>query len=383
MKLALTLFHYFPHGGLQRDCLRVAEVLAQRGHAVTLICGTWQGRRPVGLDLRVLGRRGGTNHGADAAFARAALGLARSLGVDAVIGFNRMPGLDICYSAENCFKARATEDRSALYRVMPRYRTYCRLEEAVFGRKSRTELLLLASSQLESYRRHYDFDAGRAHLMPPAIMRDRIRTSDAAAIRAACRSELALPDEQYALLALGSGFRTKGLDRTLRAIAALPEATRRELQLLVVGRGKAGAMARLARRLGVGRQVRFLGARDDVPRLLLGADLLVHPARDECTGTVILEAIVAGLPVLSTANCGYSEHVARAGAGVVVKEPFELAAMVRDLAGMLDRRRLADWSRNGLRYGQGADLYRGTEVAADTIERILRRRQDPRSATAQ
>jgi len=374
LKLALALFRYFPHGGLQRDCLRVAETLAHRGHAVTLICGTWQGQRPVGFELRVLGRRPGTNHGADATFAQAALKLARSLATDALIGFNRMPGLDICYSAENCFKARATEARSALYRVMPRYRTHCRLEEAVFGRKSRTELLLLSSNQLESYRRHYDFDPTRVHLVPPAIMRDRVRASGAAAIRAAVRAELALSDEDYALLALGSGFRTKGLDRTLQAVAAIPGAVRQRLRLLVVGRGKTGAMGRLARRFGIGRQMRFLGARDDVPRLLLGADLLAHPARDECTGTAILEAIVAGLPVLSTANCGYSEHVVRAGAGVVLQEPFDLAAMTRGLAGMLDRQRLADWSQNGVRYGQTADLYRGIEVAADTIERILSRR---------
>jgi UDP-glucose:(heptosyl)LPS alpha-1,3-glucosyltransferase len=374
LKLAIALFRYFPHGGLQRDCLRIAEALAHRGHAVTLICGTWQGPHPAGLDLRILGRHGSTNHGADTAFARAAVALARSLRVDATIGFNRMPGLDICYSAENSFKAKAAEARSALYRVLPRTRAYCRLEQAVFGGESETELLLLSPMQLESYRRHYDFDPARAHLMPPAIMRDRVRASGAGAIRTAVRGELSLSDEHCALLALGSGFRTKGLDRTLRAMAAIPGAARQRLRLLVVGSGKAASMAALARRLGIARQVRFLGPRDDVPRLLLGADLLAHPARDECTGTVILEAVVAGLPVLCTANCGYGEHVLRAGAGIVLQEPFELDAMTRELAGMLDRRRLAGWSQSGVRYGQTADLYRGIEVAADTIEMILRRR---------
>lgn len=374
MKLALLLFRYFPHGGLQRDCLRVAETLAHRGHAVMLICGTWQGPRPAGPDLHILGRRGRTNHGADAAFARAAIALARSARVDAVVGFNRMPGLDICYSAENSFRAKAMETRSAIHRMMPRYRAYCRLEEAVFGRESRTALLLLSSNQLATYRRHYDLEPARIHLLPPAIMRDRVRTSEADAIRRAVRMELALSDEDYVLLALGSAYRTKGLDRSLLAIAALPGPAKARLRLLVVGRGERGGMARLARRQGIHRKVRFLGARDDVPRLLAGADLLVHPARDECTGTAILEAIVAGLPVLCTANCGYGEHVVRAAAGVVLPEPFKLETMTAELAAMLDRRRLADWSRNGMRYGQSADLYRGIEVAVDGIEEILRRR---------
>jgi UDP-glucose:(heptosyl)LPS alpha-1,3-glucosyltransferase len=374
VKLALLLFRFFPHGGLQRDCLRIAEALARHGHAVTIVTGAWQGSPPHGVERRIVGRHGRTNHGADENFARSAIGAARSNGVDAVIGFNRMPGLDICYAAENCFKAKAVEARSGLYRLTPRYRAYCRLEEAVFGRGSQTELLLLSRQQLASYRRHYEIDSARVHMLPPAIMEDRIRTADAEATRGIMRREFELADEHFLLLALGSAFRTKGLDRTLHAIAALPAELRQRVRLLVAGRGRSDGMARLARRKGVGRQVRFIGARDDVPRLLAGADLLVHPARDECTGTVILEAIAAGLPVLTTANCGYGDHVLRAKAGIVLPEPFDPDAMAGNLAQMLDRRQLADWSRNGARYGRTADLYRGIEVAADVIEAVLGRR---------
>ena len=63
---------------------------------------------------------------------------------------------------------------------------------------------------------------------------------------------------------VGSGFRTKGVDRAIRAFAALDPAIRGERALVVVGEGKADAYRRLARRLGVGREVIFAGARPDV-----------------------------------------------------------------------------------------------------------------------
>ena len=99
----------------------------------------------------------------------------------------------------------------------------------------------------------------------------------------------------------------------------------------------------------------------------------IHPAYNENTGTVLLEAVVAGLPVLTTAVCGYAHYVADADAGMVVPEPFEQARLdaflARMLADELARRR---WRANGLSYAGHADIYSNAERAANVI---LRERQ--------
>jgi len=373
LNLAFLLFRYFPHGGLQRDCRRIAEALAGRGHRITIVCQRWEGDQPSGIDVRPLGRSGLANHVADRRFAEAAVSLARSSGADAIVGFNRMAGLDICYSAENSFRARARETRSWLYRLTPRYRAYCRLEDAVFE-DPRTAVLLLSAGQLDSYRRHHAIDPVRIHMLPPSIASDRRRVFIPTESRARVRAEFGIPDTAWVVLGIGSNFRTKGVDRSLAAIAALPLALRAKLRFLLVGPENDEAARREASRLGLADAVRVLGARDDVPALLAAADLLLHPARDECTGTAILEAIVAGCPVLCTANCGFSDHVRQAEAGEVLPEPFDPAAMTQTLLGMLESARLGIWSRNGVAYGETTDLYGGIEVAAELIEKILRER---------
>ncbi len=70
-------------------------------------------------------------------------------------------------------------------------------------------------------------------------------------------------------------------------------------------------------------QVQILKGRSDIPRFLLGADLLIHPAYNENTGTVLLEALVSGLPVLVTEVCGYAHYIAEADAGRVLPAPFD------------------------------------------------------------
>jgi UDP-glucose:(heptosyl)LPS alpha-1,3-glucosyltransferase len=366
MKFAFLLFRYFPQSGLARDALGIAERLAARGHRVDFIAGDWHGERPAGIGVTVIGRRGWSNHRRDADYAGRAP--AHASGCDARVGFNRMPGLDIYYAADACFAA-ALARRPAWHRLTPRNRARLGFERAVFGAGSPTRSLLLSPQQPRDLAAHYAIPAERWVLLPPGIARDRCRPADADRRRKATREALGVAPKAWLLLALGSQFDTKGVDRAVRALATLPPALRQRTWLAVAGQGKTAPLLALARRLGVAERLLLLGARDDVPQLLLAADLLVHPARTENTGQVILEAIVAGLPVLASGVCGFAPHIERAGAGRVLPEPFEQSRLAADLAAMLVPAQLAAWSANGAAYGRAEDLYGGLDHAATVIER--------------
>jgi UDP-glucose:(heptosyl)LPS alpha-1,3-glucosyltransferase len=101
----------------------------------------------------------------------------------------------------------------------------------------------------------------------------------------------------------------------------------------------------------------------------VASDLLLHPSRADVTGTVILEAMASGLPVITTEVCGYSEHVARAQAGIVLSEPFSAADLERALGTATLSRQIV-WSTNALAYARRDELYTGLERAADLIEGV-------------
>ena len=174
---------------------------------------------------------------------------------------------------------------------------------------------------------------------------------------------------------VGSGFITKGLDRAISALARLQaQQPQRRMCLLVAGQDRERSFRLLARRKGVAQQVRFLGGRDDVPELLLAADLLVHPARSEAAGMVLLEALVAGLPVVVSGVCGYAHHIAAAEAGTVLPQPFSEAEFDAALAQALDPAYRERCRGNGLAYAARADLYSLHVTAADLIEQAVQRK---------
>jgi glycosyltransferase involved in cell wall biosynthesis len=99
----------------------------------------------------------------------------------------------------------------------------------------------------------------------------------------------------------------KGLDwllpRLPPAFAQLPNH-----DLLVIGDGpQRSRLARQAGSLGIANRIHFVGRQGDVAALLRSSSLLVLPSRWEGMPNVVLEAMAAGLPVVSTDAAGVEE----------------------------------------------------------------------------
>jgi len=107
---------------------------------------------------------------------------------------------------------------------------------------------------------------------------------------------------------------------------------------------------------------------------MLAADAMIHPAYSETAGMVLVEALTAGLPVLTTDVCGYAFHIANAGAGIVLSSPYDQSACNRALLEMLTSDRIPGWRSNGLAYAAKEDLYSCHERAAEIIEETVRRK---------
>ena len=372
MKFAFCLFKYFPYGGLQRDCLEIAQTCRQRGHAITVFTTEWTGPVPDGVAVKILPGQGFTNHGRCNSFVKNVLPGLNAGAFDAVVGFNKMPGLDLYYAGDPCYQDRARRKYAtccgSFYQATPRFRRYVALEKAVFDRRSRTEILLLTTAHQQVYMDLYQTPVERFHLLPPGICRDRRPLADSTAGREELRHRFLRTRNDLLLLMVGVGWRGKGLDRALRALSALPSELRGKTTMVAVGERRTKPFARLAASLGVADYVSLLPPCMDIQRFFLAADLLVHPAYSDNTGGVILESMAHGLPVLTTDVCGYAEHVRLANAGMVVPSPFKQECMNRFLVDMLDSPQREAYSCNALAYTTTLDLYSRSEKVATIIE---------------
>jgi glycosyltransferase involved in cell wall biosynthesis len=143
------------------------------------------------------------------------------------------------------------------------------------------------------------------------------------------RSELNLPLNSKVVAIIGSIIPRKGqllfVNSASHLVSSIPD-----VAFLVVGEGPPDYVQLVKNRVqehGLKMNFHFVGSRNDIPKILAGVDLLVIAADEEPFGRTVIEAMAAGVPVVST-KCGGPEEIILDGiTGLLVStdNPIEAA----------------------------------------------------------
>lgn len=358
--------------------LRIAHDCVEAGHEVTIYTGEWRGDLPdLRIRVEVLHSSGWFNHQRHQSLIHQMQQHLLLAPVDLVVGFNRMAGLDVYYAADPCFIARAYSERSWLYRLTGRYRFFAAAEKAVMDLDSRCQILLLTEREKLSFQHWYATPEFRFHLLPPSIPLQKFANKNREYCRNYIREQFALPVNANVVLTVGSAFLRKGVDRVIDAIASLPASLQARTWLIAIGEYESNSnIDAYCQSHAIAHRCLHVGGRDDIPDLMMGADVFAHPARSELAGIVLIEAMTAGLPVLVTDVCGYAPHVAEADAGVVLATPYSQIEMNEALADMLASTQQTKWRDNGMRYTRNIEHASSASAEADYIIALAQRKQE-------
>jgi glycosyltransferase involved in cell wall biosynthesis len=158
--------------------------------------------------------------------------------------------------------------------------------------------------------------------------------------RAEARAALgwAESDERPAIAFVGAlGDARKGFDTLYEAWRRLARDPGWDGRLVVVGAGATlPAWRARAAGDGLGDSIRFLGFRDDVPRVLAACDLLVSPTRYEAYGLNVQEALCCGLPAIVSASAGVAERYPESLAALLLPDPDDAADLAARIASCRD-----------------------------------------------
>ena len=173
---------------------------------------------------------------------------------------------------------------------------------------------------------------------------------------ATLRASLGLREGERVVLSVGRLSREKGHDSIIRAAAQWPSRAR----LVIVGDGpERGALEKLARRLRCADSVVFAGMTPRVAPFYGIADVFALPSLSEGSPNVLLEAMVAGVPVVAT-HVGGVPEIAVDGVNALLVPPGDPPGLACAATMLLENRPLAD---------RLADRARATVGAQYTPER--------------
>ncbi len=198
-------------------------------------------------------------------------------------------------------------------------RDIIKLSRAAITDLNRNQRLIAVSEATRTFHVAHGLDADRTVVVYNGISVDQadpdIRQGKHCQAQPDLRSELGLPTDATLLLTIGQIGLRKGLDVWSEAAVEVGQRDS-SLHFVLVGERFSTkpesvqfdqAITDRFADAGMANRLHRLGYRDDIRRLMTDADLLVHAAKQEPFGRVLVEAAASGLPIIATDVGGTSE----------------------------------------------------------------------------
>lgn len=352
MKLGLVRRGFSGTGGAEAYLCRFASAARKAGHECVLFAsGEWPESAWEGPCVRIAG-------GSPRAFADALRAARPREHCDLLFSLERVWECD-AYRAGDGVHAAWLERRSGPWwrqivrQFQRKHRDLLAIEQALFTTGARCIVANSAMVKNEITAR-FGTPAERIHVVHNGVP----RWEPEPGLRERTRAALGLPAEQFVLLFAGSGWERKGLRFALEAVRPMAATT-----LIVAGRGKRRGLPRAA-------NARFPGAQSagELRGLLAAADAFVLPTLYEPFSNACLEALAAGLPVITTAANGFAEVIQPGVEGGVLSNPADIPALTAELEAWRDPGRRAAIRETLLAKGKAHSLEANLEATLKVLE---------------
>jgi len=251
---------------------------------------------------------------------------------------------------------------------------YYRLIMALENRFYRDPRVHLAAvSQLTACELAAHYGRNDVTVIPNAVDLAKFNLQERLCRRDASRRALDLAQNEFVLLLVGNDWKKKGLTPLLKAVAANRDFP---LRLLVVGRDNRAPFLEQIRLLDLGNRVSFLGPSPDIMHFYAAADAYTGPSLHDSFALPPIEAMAAGLPVITSAMNGGSQIITEGVDGFVLKDPEDNARLAELIRSLCESRELCrSVGENAARTAQSYTWERNASETFDFLRRALQRKE--------
>lgn len=349
MKLALVIEKYDPSGGgAERSTRQIALELVARGHDVTVLCA----QCPIDTDGAVtLCKMPNAGKLTAARLKRFVTWAASQL---------TQGSFDASVSMTTAVPAMILQPRSGtaietMHRNMATYTPTAKIIKQCFNALSPKKRALLtlerktladpivrhiaanSSYVARQLADHYHYDSAKVTVIPNAATLPACSDEDRATWRRQVRDGYQISDDKVVFVFAAMNPMLKGLSPLMIAFARLVAA---EMPVVLLLAGKfEKKYVDMACELGIREHVRFVGPTNEMVKLYASSDVLVHPTFYDPSSKVVIEALMMGIPAISTSYNGASDMIAPEDAplrGRVITDPSDPTALADAMIELID-----------------------------------------------
>lgn len=342
--IAFLRRRFSPTGGAERYLLRLASGLAAKGHQITLYCEEWSARENPFQDVKKVGSKD-------------AISYAKKINAkplherhDLVFSLERVPNCDI-YRAGDGLHADWLAYRQAFHPLRgpvktllkPKNQMVCKLEAQVFAPGSIKRLICNSHFVANQVMQRFDYPEDQIDIIYNGVPYLQFSKGD----RTLGRRALKLNPDDYVILLVGAGAERKG-----HAIArdAVKRMKKKNAKLIIIDKPPSVAM----------------------PHIYAAADVFLLPTLYDPFANVTLEALAAGLPVITSAQNGASEILENGKTGYILPRADDDKLLIHLLDHMADPATRAPFREPAQALAQEYDLPKNLNATLAVFDKLKR-----------
>ncbi len=343
MNIVLIRRRFSATGGAERYLERLGNALQIRGHEVTLVCESWEGGE-VPFTVRT------TSTNSPASFAQAVQNLHLQDEYDVVFSLERVPGCDL-YRAGDGLHCEWMRLRSIYSPITGFLRNQFnlkngiirKLEAELFQLKSVRRIIANANHTKEAIIRKFHYPRELIDVVYNGVSFEQFALGD----RRAGRKAFNLPEDAFIVLLVGAGYERKGVKYAEEAVSRLEG-----WPLLLIDSPQSIPMA-------------------DIYAM---ADVFLLPTLYDPFSNVVLEALAAGLPVITTIHNGASEIIDHGKDGFILQRADDVDVMENYLRQLMDPSERAKFRIPAQTLAQKFNLKRNVDDTLKICEKVAAER---------
>jgi len=342
-RIAFLRRRFSPTGGAERYLLRLASGLAAQGHRITLYCEDWSPRENPFQEIRKI------DSNDPVSYAQKVMAQPMRDRHDIVFSLERVPGCDL-YRAGDGLHADWLAYRRAFYPVMGRIRTLlrsknrqlCQLEARLFAPGGVRRLICNSHFVADQVTKRFDFPRDRIDVIYNGVPYQQFSMGD----RALGRSALQLRTDDFVVLLVGAGAERKGHEIAREAMRRIKK---KYAKLVIIDSPTSVAM----------------------PHVYAAADVFLLPTLYDPFANVTLEALAAGLPVITSAQNGASEIMENGKNGFILPRADDDKLIVHLLDELSDPTLRAGFRQPAQSLAQQYDLPRNLNATLAVFDKLV------------
>ncbi|MZH03261.1 MAG: glycosyltransferase family 4 protein, partial [Nitrospinae bacterium] len=322
MKIAIIRQKFVLYGGAEKFVQGYIQQLAEAGHDIHIFANQWSDHPNIHLHhvpafklnafIRTL---------SFAWFAAKAVGRES---FDIIQSHEKTWKQDVYRVGDGCHR-EWLDQRKRFLPLLKRFSLTCnpfhrlilKLEKNIFESGQCKKFIAISQMVKNDILKHYDCPPENISVVYNGVNLTRFHPDNRNLYRESIRKELEIPESSLLILFVGSGFERKGLKSLLQATQYFKS---KDWYLLIMGKGKWERYVHFVPE-NLRDQIIYKEPVPDIEKYYSAADIFALPSIYEPFGNANLEALAAGLPVVTTRHCGAADIIQHKQNGLVVESP--------------------------------------------------------------